>query len=108
MIDFKVDGSLDIMFSEDTGDIRTTTLTDLQNQRFRVAVMALFDDLIGTTDRDALIQQLDLRARRIANALEFVDEVAETRAYPDSEYPNKYIVELTYTTGDLFTVELEE
>ncbi|QCC48078.1 hypothetical protein [Halobellus limi] len=107
MIDFQVDEYLDLVFSEDTGDVGTTTGVDLQNQRFRVAVTAVFDSLIGTIDRDSLLQQLDLKANRISRELEFVDEVSEVTAYPDFEQENKYIVELVYTTGETEAVELE-
>lgn len=107
MIDFKVDETLDLQFSEDTNDLLTTTEYSLQNQRFRVAVMAVFDDLIGTIDRDKLVQQVELRAFRISRALDFVEEVSDISVTQDAEEPNKYNVELVYVTGDEFVFDLE-
>jgi hypothetical protein len=105
MIDVKADTNLDVVLTPGN-DPDVVTGTDAQKQALRIAVTAYFDAVIGEVDRPTALKKLEVQARRVAAALDFLGALSSIRvAYSDTK-PDVAVVELIYTDGETDAIEL--
>ena len=105
MIDLKLDGSFNVAFGGGR-DLQTVTGRELREQQLRVAVGSYFERLVGIRGTEQnVLNKVELYARRVAEDLDFADEVTSVRVDLNERGRGvEALVELQYDNGD--TAEL--
>lgn len=105
MIDLKLDDSFNVSFGGGR-DLQTVTGRELLEQQLRVAVGTYFERLVGARGAEQnVLNKVELEARRVAEDLDFVDELTSVRvSLKDDTRGVNAVIELQYDTGE--TAEL--
>ena len=93
---------------DDRNDIPTATGSDLFEQRLRIAVTAVFQEIIGDAENETVLQLLESYAEDMADQFDEIENVAGFNAEYDDEEPNIINLTLIYNTGDALTFSLSE
>lgn len=100
--DLAVNEDFDI-YTDARGDLATADGRSHFEQEVMLRVSRRYLDIVGDVDRGTVADLLEVEARRVADEMEELDDVADILVrYPDDEV-NTVKVTIIYDTGDELT-----
>ncbi|UBF22612.1 T4 gp25-like baseplate wedge protein [Halorubrum tailed virus 25] len=77
-------------------------------QRLRLSVVSFFQRIIGNTNRETVLQLIEVQAKRVAQEYDEIEQVAQIQVEYDDERPNTINLTFIYDTGEEFTFPVSE
>jgi len=102
MADLKVDGNHDVLFDDALNDVVVATGWEADKQRLATETIAMFYDLVGSADRENVLQQTEIVIGRVVNDVDGIPAVADYRAYFDQNDSNTVRAEMHFVSGEGF------
>jgi hypothetical protein len=105
--DFKINSNYDIFISH-RGDLATVSGREAFEQKLVLRLEEGFGNVINELDKQNVKDMLLLEARRVAEDMDEIDNIAAFSATFSDENPNTAEVTLVYNTGEELTFEVAE
>jgi hypothetical protein len=105
--DFKIDSNYDIFISH-RGDLATVSGREAFEQKLAIRIEESFGSVINELDKENVKDMLLLEAKRVAEDMDEIENIAAFSATFSEENANTVEVTLVYDSGDELTFEVTE
>lgn len=107
MGDLQVNSDLDV-FIDDSGDYAYATGATAFEQKMIITLIDFYNDLVGENDRDTIVEQVKIGARRAVEEVGLLERVANVSARFSDDQPNTLIVDIIFDTGEAIQFGVDE
>lgn len=92
---------------DDRNDLASVSGREAFEQALVVRLTDLMHGAIrGLTNGDTVEERINLTVSRVAREMDFIDSIANVNVTPSPNDPNTYLVQITYTSDEIFEREV--